>query len=43
VRKCPVDLSPDNKDTTMDAVQINQIGTQLSDLSARTQELRGYL
>jgi len=43
VRKCPVDLSPDNKDTTMDAVNINQIGTQLSDLSARTQELRGYL
>ena len=27
----------------MDAEHINQIGTQLNDLSARTQELRGYL
>jgi len=27
----------------MDVERINQIGTQLSDLSARTQELRGYL
>ena len=28
---------------TMDAEHINQIGTQLADLAARTQELRGYL
>ncbi|GHC80872.1 hypothetical protein GCM10007320_22890 [Pseudorhodoferax aquiterrae] len=28
---------------TMDAEHINQIGTQLTDLAARTQELRGYL
>ena len=27
----------------MDAEHINQIGTTLTDLSARTQELRGYL
>lgn len=27
----------------MDAERINQIGTTLTDLSARTQELRGYL
>jgi hypothetical protein len=27
----------------MEAERINAIGTQLSDLSARTQELRGYL
>jgi hypothetical protein len=29
--------------TPMDAERINQIGTRLTDLSARTQELRGYL
>jgi hypothetical protein len=29
--------------TTMDAERINLIGTQLADLSARTQALRGYL
>jgi len=27
----------------MDAERINQIGTQLTDLSARTLDLRGYL
>jgi hypothetical protein len=27
----------------MDAERINLIGTRLADLSARTQELRGYL
>jgi hypothetical protein len=27
----------------MEAERINLIGTQLTDLSARTQELRGYL
>jgi len=27
----------------MEAERINQIGTQLTDLSARTQALRGYL
>ena len=31
------------QDTPMDAENINQIGTQLNDLGARTQELRGYL
>jgi hypothetical protein len=31
------------KARTMDAERINLIGTQLTDLSARTQELRGYL
>ncbi len=29
--------------TTMDTEQINAIGTLLADLSARTQQLRGYL
>jgi hypothetical protein len=33
--------SEDSQD--MDAERINQIGTQLADLSARTQALRGYL
>jgi hypothetical protein len=33
--------SPDH--TTMDNEQINAIGTLLADLSARTQQLRGYL
>jgi hypothetical protein len=28
---------------SMDAEHINQIGTQLADLSARVQALRGYL
>lgn len=28
---------------TMDAERTNAIGTQLTDLAARTQELRGYL
>jgi hypothetical protein len=28
---------------TMDTEQINAIGTLLADLSARTQQLRGYL
>jgi hypothetical protein len=32
---------PDNK--TMDAERINLIGTQLADLTSRTQALRGYL
>jgi len=27
----------------MEAEQINQIGNRLTDLTARTQELRGYL
>jgi len=27
----------------MDAEHINQIGNQIEDLSARTEELRGYL
>ena len=36
------DISP-TRTSTMDAVHINQIGTQLEDLSERTQELRGYL
>ena len=31
------------QDTTMDAERINQIGTTLSDLSARTVDLRRYL
>jgi hypothetical protein len=30
-------------DNTMDAERINLIGTQLADLSSRTQALRGYL
>jgi hypothetical protein len=30
-------------ENTMDAERINQIGTQLANLAARTQELRGYL
>jgi hypothetical protein len=29
--------------STMEAERINLIGTTLTDLSARTQELRGYL
>jgi hypothetical protein len=32
-----------HKDWTMDAERINQIGSQLADLSARTEALRGYL
>jgi len=32
-----------HQDSTMEAERINLIGTQLTDLSARTQELRGYL
>ncbi len=31
------------KDKNMDAERINLIGTTLSDLQARTQDLRGYL
>jgi len=31
------------QDTTMDAERINQIGTTLNDLSARTVDLRRYL
>ena len=50
VRKYPV-ASPLTSGTTehtpaghiMDAEQINQIGSNLADLSARTVELRGYL
>jgi hypothetical protein len=30
-------------DNNMDAERINLIGTQLADLSSRTQSLRGYL
>jgi len=40
MRKCPVyriGVFP------MDAEHINQIGTTLTDLTARTHELRGYL
>jgi hypothetical protein len=33
----------EHSENTMDAEHINQIGTQLTDLAARTQELRGYL
>jgi hypothetical protein len=32
-----------NRDFDMEAERINLIGTQLADLSARTQALRGYL
>jgi hypothetical protein len=32
-----------NLEHTMDAEQINQIGTALTDLAARTLDLRGYL
>ncbi len=32
-----------HQDKTMEVERINLIGTQLSDLSERTQELRGYL
>ena len=32
-----------SEDKNMDAERINLIGTTLSDLQARTQELRGYL
>ena len=35
--------SPDTNQTIMDIEQINQIGTTLADLTARTQALRGYL
>jgi len=31
------------KITTMDTEQINAVGTLLADLSARTEQLRGYL
>lgn len=31
------------KDKNMDAERINLIGTTLTDLQARTQDLRGYL
>lgn len=31
------------QDSTMDIERINLIGTTLADLSARAQELRGYL
>jgi len=37
-----IDITPTRK-STMDAVQINQIGSQLEDLAERTKELRGYL
>jgi hypothetical protein len=35
--------SPDTQDTIMEAERVNLIGNTLADLSARTQELRGYL
>jgi hypothetical protein len=35
--------SRSSKDFTMEAERINQIGSQLADLSVRTQALRGYL
>ncbi len=34
---------PNPKENAMDAEQINLIGTQLSDLGARTEDLRRYL
>jgi hypothetical protein len=36
-------LKPTQIGFAMDAEHINQIGTQLADLSARTEELRRYL
>jgi hypothetical protein len=36
-------LPPPARDTCMDTEQINAIGTLLADLSARTEQLRGYL
>jgi hypothetical protein len=32
-----------SRDTRMDTEHINSIGTLLADLSARTEQLRGYL
>jgi hypothetical protein len=39
MRKC----APFKAGTSMDIEQVNQIGNRLSDLSARTDALRGYL
>ena len=39
MRKCPA-FKPTN---VMDIERINSIGTLLADLSARTEQLRGYL
>jgi phospholipase/lecithinase/hemolysin len=36
-------LSTPGKNTAMDIERINQIGSTLSDLAARTEALRGYL
>jgi hypothetical protein len=36
-------LFPEFENIMIDAERINLIGTTLADLSARTQELRGYL
>lgn len=41
MRKSPFCQS--NRTHTMDAERTNAIGTLLTDLAARTQELRGYL
>jgi hypothetical protein len=43
VRRRPCENRPFARDDTMDNEQINAIGTLLADLSARTQQLRGYL
>jgi hypothetical protein len=36
-------LSDDRTKQSMDIEQVNAIGTLLADLSARTEQLRGYL
>jgi hypothetical protein len=43
MRKCPVNQNTPLGTRTMDAEQINQIGTALTGLTARTLDLRGYL
>ena len=41
MRKSQVNFADDPR--TMDIEQINAIGTLLADLTARTEQLRGYL
>ena len=41
--RLPTRALPAQNTKTMEAEHLNQIGTRIEDLSARTAELRGYL
>lgn len=43
MRESPAFFLKKHPENTMDAERINQIGSQIADLTARTAELRGYL